>query len=68
MGERFPVFFDTEDTRATFSTPIINDDVYEPDEDFSLTLVIPQSTQDIGVVRGDKFMANVIIEDDESEY
>ena len=68
MGERFPVFFDTEDTRATFSIPIINDNVYEPDEDFSLTLVIPQSTQDILVVRGDKFLANVIIEDDESEY
>ena len=68
MGERFPVSFDTEDTRATFSIPIINDDVYEPDEDFSLVLEIPRSTQDILVVRGDKFLANVIIEDDESEY
>ena len=67
MGESFPVVFDTEDTRATFTIPIINDNVFEPDEDFSLTLVIPQRTQDISVIRGDKFMANVIIEDDESE-
>ena len=67
MGEHFRVSFDTEDTRATFSIPIINDDVFEPDEDFSLVLEIPRSTQDILVVRGDKFMANVIIEDDESE-
>ena len=67
MGESFQVFFNTEDTRATFTIPIINDNVFEPDEDFSLTLVIPQRTQDISVVKGDKFMANVIIEDDESE-
>ena len=67
MGKNFSVFFDTEDTRATFTIPIINDNVFEPDEDFSLTLVIPQRTQDISVVKGDKFMANVIIEDDESE-
>lgn len=67
MGESFQVFFNTEDTRANFTIPIINDNVFEPDEDFSLTLVIPPRTQDISVVKGDKFMANVIIEDDESE-
>ena len=63
-----PVFFSTGDTAVTFSIPIVNDDVFEPNEDFSLTLVIPKSTQEMGVITGAPFKANVIIEDNDSEY
>ena len=54
-------------TKANVSIPIVDDNVFEPDEDFSLTLEIPQPAQDIGVMRGDPFMATVIITNDESE-
>ena len=64
----FPVFFSTGDTMVALSIPIVNDNVFEPDEDFSLTLVIPQSTVEIGVVTGVPLLATVIIEDDEGEY
>ena len=51
----------------TFSIPIVNDTVFEADEYFSLELEIPQAAQDIGVMGGNPFMANVTITNDERE-
>ena len=68
MGMNFPVFFSTGDTMVALSIPIVNDNVFEPDEDFSLSLVIPQSTVEFGVITGVPLLATVIIEDDDGEY
>ena len=70
MGMNFPVFFSTGDTVVTVSVPIVNDNVFEPEEDFSLTLVIPQSTVEIGIIMGVPLLASVIIniKDYEGEY
>ena len=68
MGMNFSVFFSTGDTMIALSILIVNDNVFEPDEDFSLTLVIPQSTVEIGVISGVPLLATVIIEDDDGEY
>ena len=51
----------------TFSIPIVDDSVFEPDEYFSLELEIPQVAEDIGVMRGNSLMANVTITNDECE-
>ena len=53
--------------KASFSIPIVDDNIFELEEDFSLTLEIPQAAQDIGVMRGDPFMANITITSDECE-
>ena len=66
-GGDYPVIFPAGSTKANFSIPIIDDDIYENDETFFLTLVIPQPAQNIGVMRGDPFMATVTIIDDDGE-
>ena len=66
-GGDYPVIFPAGSTKANFSIPIIDDDIFETDETFFLTLVIPPPAQDIGVMRGDPFMAIVTIIDDDGE-
>ena len=66
-GGDYPVIFPAGSTRANFSIPITDDDIFESDETFFLTLVIPQPAQNIGVMRGDPFMATVTIIDDDGE-
>ena len=63
----YPVIFQAGFTKENFSIPIVDDDIVELDETFFLTLVIPQSAQDIGVMRGDPFMATVTIINDDGE-
>ena len=66
-GGDYPVIFPAGSTQESFSIPIVDDDIFETDETFFLTLVIPQPAQDIGVMRGDPFMATVTIINDERE-
>ena len=66
-GGDYPVIFPAGSTKANFSIPITDDDIFELDETFFLTLVIPQSAQAIGVMRSDPFMATVTIIDDDGE-
>ena len=63
----YSVIFPAGSTKANFIFPITDDDIFETDETFFLTLVIPQPAQDIGVMRDDPFMANVTIIDDDGE-
>ena len=67
MGREFPVFFPAGVTKANFSIPIVNDDIFEFDENFFITLEIPQPAANIGVMRGVPFQATVTITDDEGE-
>ena len=66
-GGDYPVIFPAGSTKANFSIPITDDDIFELDETFLLTLVIPPAAQAIGVMRGDPFMATVTIINDERE-
>ena len=66
-GGDFSVIFPAGSTKANFSIPITDDDIFETDETFLLTLVIPQPAQDIGVMRGVLFMCNVTIINDDGE-
>ena len=68
LGTEFQVPFPEGVTKATFSIPIVDDSVFEPDEYFSIELEIPQAAQDIGVMKGNSFMANVTITNDECEF
>ena len=64
-GREFLVFFPAGNTNANITIPIVDDNVLETNENFSLTLVIPQPAQDLGVMRGNSYMATVIITNDE---
>ena len=66
-GGDYPVIFPARSTKESFSIPIVDDDTFETDKTFFLTLVIPQPAQDIGVTKGDPFMATVTIINDERE-
>ena len=66
-GGDYLVFFPAGYTKENLSIPITDDDIFELDETFFLTLVIPQPAQAIGVMRGDPFMANITIISDEGE-
>ena len=66
-GGAYSVIFPAGSTKESFSISITDDDIFETDETFFLTLVIPQPAQDIGVMRGDPFMATVTIINDERE-
>lgn len=68
IGREFSVFFPVGVIKANFSVPIVDDNVFEPDKNFSLTLEIPQPAQDTGVMRGDAHTATVVITNDEREY
>ena len=67
IGREFLVTIQAGETKATFSIPIVNDNIFELDENFFLTLEIPQPAVDIGVKRGDPHMATVTITNDERE-
>ena len=67
IGREFPVSFPARATKANFSIPIVNDDIFELDENFFLTLEIPQPAANIGVIRGEPFQATITIINDESE-
>ena len=66
-GGGYPVIFPAGSTKENFGIPITDDDIFELDETFFLTLVIPRPAQDIGVMRGVPFMATVTIINDERE-
>ena len=66
-GGNYLVNFTAGSTKESFSIAITDDDIFELDENFFLTLVIPQPAQDIGVMRGDPFVSNITIVNDESE-
>ena len=66
-GGDYPVSFPAGSTKESFSIPITDDDIVELDETFFLILMIPQPAQDIGVMRGDPFMATVTIINDKRE-
>ena len=66
-GREFPVFFPAGVTKAKFSIFIVNDGIFERDENYFITLEIPQPTANIGVMRGKPFQATVTIINDESE-
>lgn len=60
-GKEFSAFFPAGETKASFNITIVDDNVFEPDEYFSLTLEIPQPALDIGVMGGDPCIANSTI-------
>ena len=66
-GREFPVSFPAGVTKTNLSIPIVNDHIFEFDENFFITLDIPQPAANIGVMRGEPFQATVIIVNDESE-
>ena len=66
-GGDYSVIFPARSTKESFSIPITDDDIFETDETFFLTLVIPQPAQDIGVMRADPYMATVTIINDDGE-
>ena len=66
-GREFFVMFPPGSTKESFTIQIINDNVFESDEMFSLTLETPQPAQTIGVMRAVPFMATVTIINDECE-
>ena len=66
-GGDYPVIFPAGSTKESFSIPITDDDIFETEETFFLTLVIPQPAQAIGVMRGVPFMCNVTIINDDGE-
>ena len=66
-GREFPVFFPVGVTKANFSIPIVNDDIFEFDENFFITLEIPQPAANIGVITDEPFQVTVTITDDEGE-
>ena len=67
-GTLFTVSFPSGSTANMFKVTILNNEAFEPNEKFSLTLEIPQETEDYNILKGDPFVASVIIEDDESEH
>ena len=66
-GREFPVFFPAGATKTNFGFPIVNDDIFELDENFFITLEIPQPATNIGIMRGEPVQATVTIRDDEGE-
>ena len=58
----YNVFFERGDTRVFLLIPLLNDDLYEGDEYFNVTIA---DSLPSGVVRGHPYTANVKIEDDE---
>ena len=62
------VTFDPLELNSSACVPIMTDSILEGNEEFTVTLVIPQAAADIGVVRGNPHMATITILDDDSEY
>ena len=59
----FEVHFPNGTTKVTFPINIIDDDVYEDDESFTLAIV--DNLPDL-VVRGTPYRATVVVRDDEN--
>ena len=66
-GGDYSVIFPARSIKESVSIPITDDDIFDRDKTFFLTLVIPQPAQDIGVMRGVPFMCNVTIINDDGE-
>lgn len=67
-GGPFSLYFPPEENTISFNVTIIDDNVIEFREDFSLVLGIPDTAAAIGVVLGSPDTASVNIVDDDSEY
>ena len=65
MGESFSVTFPAGVNAITFNVPIINDNIAELAESFTLDLVIPPASTAMGVEKGSPDTATVNIMDDE---
>ena len=61
------VMFPAGDNSIDFTIPIINDDIAECPENFTLQLVIPQSAADLGVVTKSNDIASINIMDDDGK-
>ena len=61
------VNFNSLELDSSACIPIMTDSILEGNEEFTVTLVIPQAAADIGVVRGNPHMATITILDDDSE-
>ena len=66
-GGQFSVFFPPGENNISINVPIINDDVIEFDESFTLVLDIPEAAAALRVVRGSPDTATVNILDNDSE-
>ena len=61
------VTFPAGDNSVELTVPIINNDIAECPENFTLQLVIPQSAADLGVVTKSNDIANINIMDDDGK-
>ena len=61
------VMFPAGQNSVNLTVPIINDDIAECPENFTLQLVIPQSATDLGVVTKSNDIANINIMDDDGK-
>ena len=61
------MFFPPGENNISFNVSIVNDDVVELDESFTLVLEIPEAAAALRVVRGSPDTATVNILDDDSE-
>ena len=65
-GEGFSVAFSIGDTVISFNIPIVDDDVVEASEQFSLRLEIPDKAASSGITKGTQYAtANVTIVNDD---
>ena len=64
-SSRRTVVFNRRSTTEFFNVPIINDEISESLENFSLAIQIPPQFSDIGVVLGDPAVATGIIIDND---
>ena len=67
-GESFSVTFPAGVNVITFNVPIINDNIAELAESFTLDLVIPPASTAMGVIAGSPDTATVNIMDDEGQF
>ena len=64
-SSRRNVVFNRRSTTEFFNVPIINDDISEPLENFSIAIEIPPQFSDIGVLLGDPAVATGFIIDND---
>ena len=69
-GQSFPVTFPPLTTSMSFLVPVISDDVFEPDEAFTLQLEAPQNMDGMcrDVRLGNPDRATIIIRNDDSTF
>jgi len=61
------VNFSKDSLTANVNIPIVDDQILEHPEMFSLQISIPQESADIGILLGDQDTANVSITDNDGE-